>query len=57
VLEPLWLHQWFQARARRDPEGTLRLVARLHYVLLALSLVTVAAAAAGSHGWMWIRQG
>ena len=54
VLEPLWLHRWFQARARRDPEGTLRLVQRLHYVLLALSLVTVAAAAAGSHGWLWM---
>jgi uncharacterized membrane protein len=50
VLEPLFLHRWFEARARRDPRGTLRLVSRLHRVLLALSLVTIAGAVAGSHG-------
>jgi len=53
VLEPLWLHEWFRARARRDPVGTFRLVERLHRVLLVISLITVAAAAEGSHGWLW----
>jgi uncharacterized membrane protein len=53
VVEPLWLRRWFPESTRRDAEGTFRLVQRLHYVLLALSLVTVAAAAAGSHGWLW----
>jgi uncharacterized membrane protein len=52
VLEPLVLHRWFQARAARDPEGTLRLIQRMHTVLLALSLVTVAGAVAGAHGWL-----
>lgn len=52
VLEPLWLHRWFLARARRDPEGTFRLVQRLHWVLLTASLVTIAGAVAGSHGWL-----
>ena len=51
VLEPLWLHEWFRERAARDPEGTFRIIRRLHWVLLAASLVTVAGAAAGSHGW------
>lgn len=51
VLEPLWLHRWFRDRAKRDPAGTLAIVARLHWLLLAASLVTVAGAAAGSHGW------
>lgn len=51
VLEPLWLHRWLEARAERDPQGTLALIARLHWVLLSISLVTVLAAAAGSHGW------
>jgi len=51
VLEPLWLHRWFRDRAQRDPAGTLAIVARLHWLLLAASLVTVAGAAAGSHGW------
>jgi uncharacterized membrane protein len=53
ILEPLWLHRWFVDRARRDPEGTFAIVSRLHRVLLAASLITVAAAAAGSHGWRW----
>jgi uncharacterized membrane protein len=51
VLEPLWLHRWFRERAQRDPGGTLAIIARLHWLLLAASLVTVAGAAAGSHGW------
>jgi uncharacterized membrane protein len=51
VLEPLWLHRRFRERAQRDPEGTLAMISRLHWLLLAASLVTVAGAAAGSHGW------
>ena len=50
VLEPLVLHRTLQARARRDPRGTLRMISRMHWVLLALSLATVAGAVAGSHG-------
>jgi len=53
VFEPLFLHRWFHARAARDPAGTFRLIERLHRVLLAISLVTVVGAAAGSHGWRW----
>ena len=53
VAEPLFLHRWFAERARRDPEGTLRLVERFHRVLLAVSLITVAGAVIGSHGWAW----
>jgi uncharacterized membrane protein len=52
VLEPLVLHRLFLNRARRDPEGTFRRVQRMHWVLLAVSLVTVFGAAAGSHGWL-----
>jgi uncharacterized membrane protein len=50
VLEPLVLHRWLSARAQADAAGTLRLVHRLHWFLLALSLVTIAGAVAGSHG-------
>ena len=50
VLEPLVLHRWFGRRAERDPAGTLRLIAVLHWALLTLSIVTIAGAAAGSHG-------
>jgi uncharacterized membrane protein len=51
LLEPLWLHRWFAARAARDPEGTFRLLWRMHFLLLTISLIAVAGAAAGSHGW------
>ena len=52
VLEPLFLHRWFSERVRRDPASTFTLVARLHWVLLGMSLVTVAGAVAGSHGYL-----
>lgn len=52
VLEPLLLHRWFSERVRRDPESAFTLVARLHWVLLGMSLVTVAGAVAGSHGYL-----
>jgi uncharacterized membrane protein len=52
VAEPLFLHHWFRARATRRPESTFAFVLTLHRVLLALSLVTVAGAVAGSHGWL-----
>jgi uncharacterized membrane protein len=55
VLEPLWLHRWFLARAQRDPEGTFSIIARMHWVLLAVSVITIAGAAAGSHGWSFGR--
>ena len=53
VAEPLVLHRWFHARAIRDPEGTFRLVLRLHVALLVASLVTVAAGVLGAHGALY----
>ena len=53
VAEPLFLHRWFQERAKRAPEATFRLVWRLHAFLLTLSLVTVAAAVIGAHGGLY----
>ena len=53
VAEPLFLHRWFHERAGRDPEGTFALVQRLHWVLLAASMVTVGAAVLGSHGMLY----
>ena len=51
VAEPLVLHRWFQKRAMSDPEGTFALIERMHRVLLAVSLITVLGAVAGSQGW------
>ncbi len=53
IAEPLWLHRWFHQRSSRDPDGTFRLVQRLHIALLSLSSVTVAAAVLGAHGTLW----
>lgn len=49
LAEPLFLHRWFMKRAQTDPEGTFRLVLRMHRVLLTLSLATVAAGVLGAH--------
>ena len=50
VLEPFVLHRHFESRAARDPVETQRTVLRMHRVLLAASLITIAGAVAGSHG-------
>lgn len=50
VFEPLFLHKWFERRAQSQPESTLALIQRLHWLLLTVSLVTVAGAVAGVHG-------
>lgn len=53
VAEPLFLHAWFRARARRDPVGTMALVLRAHRLLLALAAVTVLGAVLGAHGMLY----
>ena len=50
LLEPLILHRWFLKRAAARPDETFTLVLRLHWILIALSLLTVAGAVAGAHG-------
>lgn len=50
VAEPLFLHRWLLARAMARPDTTFRLIERLHWLLLAISLATVLGATAGSHG-------
>jgi len=50
VAEPLFLHRWFIQRATIKPEATFRLIHRLHWVLLIVSLITVVGATLGSHG-------
>ena len=52
IAEPLFLHRRFLEQARKRPEATFRRIERLHWGLLAISLVTVLGAVAGSHGWL-----
>lgn len=53
VLEPLVLRRLFLAQASRHPDRVFRVIQVMHWVLLALSLITFAGAVAGSHGWFW----
>jgi len=51
VLEPLLLHKLFKKYVNKNPEKTFSIMHKAHWVLLLLSLITTAGAAAGSHGW------
>ena len=50
VAEPLFLDRWLLTHAQARPEATFGLIERLHWILLALSLVTLLGAVLGSHG-------
>jgi len=50
IAEPLFLHAWFDARARRDPDGAFRGVLRGHRVLSVVAVITVLGAIGGAHG-------
>jgi uncharacterized membrane protein len=50
LAEPLFLHRWLLERAAHKPVETFRLIQRLHWILLTISLVTVLGATMGSHG-------
>lgn len=55
VLEPWILHKWFKTSAQSRPAQIFTLIQRLHWFLLSISLVTIAGAVAGSHGWFLLR--
>lgn len=50
VVEPVVVRRRFAARAKSDPDATFRTIHRVHIVLLALGLITILGAVAGSHG-------
>jgi len=53
VAEPLFLHRRLLEAARQHPESTFRSIEWMHWTLLTISLVAVAGAVAGSHGWLF----
>lgn len=53
VVEPFFLHRRFAHWSERDPARAWAWLHRGHWVLLCLSMVTVAGAVAGSHGWIF----
>lgn len=50
IFEPLFLHQWFRNQATTNSKRAFNWLHRMHIVLLALSLIAVFGAVAGSHG-------
>jgi hypothetical protein len=50
VVEPLVVQARLRAWATRQPEQAFAWLQRAHWLLLALGLVTIAGAVAGSHG-------
>ncbi len=50
IAEPLFLHRWFVVKAQENPERIFRLIERLHWFLLVISMLTILGAVAGSHG-------
>ena len=54
VLEPLVLHKIFKKYAEENPEKTFKIMHRLHWILLTISLITIVGAVAGSHGLFFI---
>ena len=50
VAEPLILHRRFHARATAQPDAAFALLQRAHWLLLALSLITILGGVAGSQG-------
>lgn len=53
ILEPLLLHKLYKKKLKENPEKTFTILQRVHWVLLIISLITIAGAVAGSHGWFW----
>ena len=51
ILEPLYLHKWFNERAKQDIEYSLKWLQRMHIILLSISILAILSAMAGSHGF------
>ena len=50
-FEPLFLHRWFRERALMNSDRAFSVLHRMHKILLALSVLAVLGAVAGSHGF------
>ena len=53
LFEPLFLHRWFRERALINSDRAFTLLHRMHKILLALSVLAVFGAVAGSHGFVF----
>jgi uncharacterized membrane protein len=54
VLEPLFLHKWFNQQAKLNCDKTFKYLHIMHIVLLSISLIAIFGAAGGVHGLSFI---
>ena len=52
ALEPLFLHRFFVAQARKNSDRAFGFLQAMHWVLLTLSLVAIVGAVAGTRGYL-----
>ena len=53
VFEPLFLHKWFHKQAENNNEKAFFVLQLMHIVMFTLSLLAIAGAMAGSHGYQF----
>jgi uncharacterized membrane protein len=53
ILEPLILHRWFRKKAIQNSDLAFLWLHRMHKVLLTLSIIAIAGAIFGSHGFQF----
>lgn len=53
VFEPLFLHKWFHKQAENNNEKAFLVLQVMHIIMFSLSLLAIAGAMAGSHGYMF----
>ena len=52
IFEPLFLHRWFHEAAQENPGRSFRILQRLHWILLTLSLIAIVGGVAGTRGFL-----
>ena len=52
VFEPLFLHRWFLQSAQRDCDKAFKRLHIMHIFLLTISIIAIAGALLGSHGYL-----
>lgn len=50
VLEPLILHRFFKEKAQKNSETAFKVLHRMHWILLGISLLAIIGAVAGTRG-------
>lgn len=53
ILEPLYLHKWFDEKAKQDIDYSLMWLQRMHIILLSISIFAILTAMAGANGYVF----